>query len=514
MQGEEWETISDAAKDLVRRLLTESPKDRLTAEQALSHPFITKRPSAKNASASLVGTEGSALKSREETSKTKSVAVPCDLSEGKRGVKGGDDEDVTKMGGAAEEEGAAGGGGRNSSQDTDLSSASGVEDALPGVSLKSLSPSEGGGRAARGAPAGAGTGSCSRDTRPTTPREDKPHLPPPHPREPGKGGESGVRSMGRGRKRQKKEGAASEKSLPAYSQLQMRVCAGGSDQGNGEDASDGINVMSAPAGQSASGSNGGGGSEQWKAALRQRGAGQANGWGTPPSQWRGKTSSPLASPIDRTAGRDKRKSVDVAHALQCAKVMKAGGEAGARRPAPRPAAERVNGDPATELPGDDDDIVDYSSEDSPVKGKRDRFGRGRRSEYSAKDHQAVPRLSTATAAKPASGAGSQQLEGNGNHQMHLKVGDSGKLDLSKLGPSPRSSGTGERTSGDRATQAVAGGAAASLEDSVGGGAPAGSGGSSSGATSDSKGGKGARKPKESSKPQRTMTNLWGRTGCA
>lgn len=511
MQGEEWETISDAAKDLVRRLLTESPKDRLTAEQALSHTFIMKRPSAKNASVALVGTEGSALKAKkEETSGTKSVAVTCDPNEDKRGDKGGNGEDVTKMGGAAEEEGSAGGGGQNSSQDTDLSPASGVEDALPGVSLKSLSPSEGGGRAARGAPAGVGTGSCSRDTRPTTPREDKPHLPPPHPREPGKGRESGVRAVGRGRKRQKKEGAASEKPLPAYSQLQMRVCAGGSDQGNGEDANDGINVLSTPARQSASGSNGRGvGSEQWKVALRQRGEVQANGWGTPPSQWRGKPKSPLASPIDRSAGRDKRKSVGAAHAQQCPKARE---EVGTRRPAPRPAAERVNGDPATELPGDDD-IVDYSSEESPVKGKRDRFVRAP-PESSAKGHQAVPQSTTAVAAKPASGAGSQQLEGNGSHQMHLKVSDSGKLDLSKLGPSSQSSGTGERTSADQATQAAAGGAAASLEDSVGGGAPAGSGGSSSGVTSDSKGGKGARKPKESSKPQRTMTNLWGRTGWA
>lgn len=498
MQGEEWETITNAAKDLVRRLLTESPKDRLTAEQALSHPFITKRPSAKNTSAALGGTEGSALKSTEgKTSGTKSVEVSCDPSEG--------GNDVTEIEGASEEEWSVGGGGQNSSEDTELSSASGVDDSLSGVSLKSLSPSDGGGRAARGAPAGVGTGSGSRDTRPTTPREDKPHLPPPHPREPGKGRESGVRAVGRGRKRQKKEGAASEKPLPAYSQLQMRVCAGGSDQVNGEDSSDGINVMSAPARQSASGSNGRAGNEQWKAALRQRGEVQANGWGTPPSQWRGKPSSPLASPIDHPAGRDKRKSVDVAHALQCAKVMKVGGEVGTRRPAPRPAAP--------ELPGDDD-IVDYSSEESPVKGRRDRFGRARLLESSAKGHQAVPRSSTAAAAKPASGAGSQQLEGNGSHQMHLKVSDSGKLDLSKLGPLPRSSGTGERTSGDRATQAAAGGAAASLEDSVGGGAPAGSGGSSSDATSDSKGGKGTRKPKESSKPQRTMTNLWGRAGWA
>ncbi|CAN0414406.1 unnamed protein product, partial [Laminaria digitata] len=47
MSGQEWEHISLAAKDLVSKLLTESPKARLTADQALGHPFITDRAAAR-----------------------------------------------------------------------------------------------------------------------------------------------------------------------------------------------------------------------------------------------------------------------------------------------------------------------------------------------------------------------------------------------------------------------------------------------------------------------------------
>ncbi|CAN0147730.1 unnamed protein product, partial [Discosporangium mesarthrocarpum] len=40
MEGEEWVPVGASAKDLVRRLLTANPQARLTAEQALRHPFI------------------------------------------------------------------------------------------------------------------------------------------------------------------------------------------------------------------------------------------------------------------------------------------------------------------------------------------------------------------------------------------------------------------------------------------------------------------------------------------
>ncbi|KAG5187838.1 calcium/calmodulin-dependent protein kinase type 1D-like protein [Tribonema minus] len=42
-QGDEWSGISEAAKDLVCRLITQDPNDRLTADAALHHPFCAGR---------------------------------------------------------------------------------------------------------------------------------------------------------------------------------------------------------------------------------------------------------------------------------------------------------------------------------------------------------------------------------------------------------------------------------------------------------------------------------------
>lgn len=39
-EAPEWQDISDAAKDMITRLLTQNPKDRMTASEALRHPFI------------------------------------------------------------------------------------------------------------------------------------------------------------------------------------------------------------------------------------------------------------------------------------------------------------------------------------------------------------------------------------------------------------------------------------------------------------------------------------------
>ena len=40
--GEEWDDISKEAKDLIKKLITK-PERRLTAQEALKHPFIRKR---------------------------------------------------------------------------------------------------------------------------------------------------------------------------------------------------------------------------------------------------------------------------------------------------------------------------------------------------------------------------------------------------------------------------------------------------------------------------------------
>lgn len=48
----EWADISEQPKDLIRRLLVVDPKQRLTATEALRHPFfqlmVLKKPFVKN----------------------------------------------------------------------------------------------------------------------------------------------------------------------------------------------------------------------------------------------------------------------------------------------------------------------------------------------------------------------------------------------------------------------------------------------------------------------------------
>lgn len=40
LSGPRWETVSDAAKDFIRRLLVYNPAKRMSAEQALKHPWL------------------------------------------------------------------------------------------------------------------------------------------------------------------------------------------------------------------------------------------------------------------------------------------------------------------------------------------------------------------------------------------------------------------------------------------------------------------------------------------
>jgi len=42
LESESWTTISEECKDIVRKMLTKNPKERITIEEALKHPFIKK----------------------------------------------------------------------------------------------------------------------------------------------------------------------------------------------------------------------------------------------------------------------------------------------------------------------------------------------------------------------------------------------------------------------------------------------------------------------------------------
>jgi len=53
--GTEWRNISDNAKDLIRTLLTMSPSDRSTAEQALNHTWVAHRASEADGSLEKAG---------------------------------------------------------------------------------------------------------------------------------------------------------------------------------------------------------------------------------------------------------------------------------------------------------------------------------------------------------------------------------------------------------------------------------------------------------------------------
>lgn len=497
LTGKEWEHISSDAKDLVSRLLTESPKARLTAEQALAHPFITKRAGAA------------------QSSKDASVSAQPD---GTRGHK--PSADGAAAGGESGQGRGHGGTGatdrvavaRSSSQDTDISTTS-AEDA-PLTTSKSLSPADGGGGSAKAAPGGL-RGSSPEKALPARPAA--PNLPPPQPREPikGGGGDRGSRGGGGGgggRRRSKKDGASDKPPNP-YSQLQMHLV-GGSDGGVGcssqETAeatakgtsreSNGFHPMSASVtdGAASSARNGkgagGGCSHQGNAKERPGSSTQAQ--------------SPVSTSMVSN-GRGKRKAPGVGHVPQCPSSAAASAVMG--RPRSRRSTDSAVDDSTADLTSDD--IMDYSSDDSPTKMKRGRgVGSGDQGtvrEANLKTNKPQP---TPTAGNGAGGT-------RGGQQMLLKVGDGGKLDLAKLAPSSRagvgsaghanSSGAGpERPSGDRVAQATAGGGAATAEESVGGGAPAGSGNGAASAASGGKGGKASKQTRGGSKPQRTMTHLW------
>eukprot|EP00904_Undaria_pinnatifida_P009768 jgi/Undpi1/5921/HiC_scaffold_2.g01195.m1 len=575
MNGEEWELISAAAKDLVSKLLTESPKARLTAGQALAHPFITDRAAARaslaSGAAGAAGAAGAtgianpppgAGTTREDPS-TATAKANADVS-GKqdRSAANGERPDSAQRAAVAEP------GGRTFSHETEPASNSGAEE----TSVKSLSPTEGGGGSAKAAPAGAT--SSPKDERPP-PRGVVSDLPPPQPREPAKvgGGGGGGAAGGRSRKRPKKD-SAGEKPPAPYSQLQMqvvRVC--GAEQGGGSAASQGAAsgsggattraaVCSNNSGVRAAGpalpapgvsgkGRGAAAHAKTAAAARPRNAAHSNGRG-PGSRLSQETTHTVVA--NGSSGRGSRKAGGGAHAPQCV----AGAAAGAVGVTP-PARHSVGKGAAaaastvrTASPADDDDIMDYSSDDSPAKGKRSRAGRGRqvasgnskvleparrgRASGSTTAATTAPPTAAAVAAaavapvaaptNPSSvsstavgdrkggatganaGGGAPHREATGSRQMHLEVGHAGKLNLRR--PLSRAgvgsaSGSGQRVTGDQAVPAAAGGAAAPLDESLGGGAHGGAPGNSEAV------GKGGRKGKGGGgKPQRTMTHLWKR----
>lgn len=521
MAGPEWEHISAKAKDLVSKLLTESPKARLTADQALAHPFITERPGAAGDAQSSPVVLPSAAGSTREYSTS---AVPLS---GGAAAGATDRERENEGGGNREEEGAAV--SRSSSQDTDVSTTS--ADEVPLTTSKSLSPAEGGGGSASSAPSGP-AGLSPHEALPSRP--GVPDLPPPQPRESveagsGDRGARGGEGGGVGRKRAKKDGA-NEKQPHPYSQLQMHfVSVGGSDEADcgisqesaGASAkgmprnSNGFHSMSAPpAPATTSGATGGASAQQnGQAKARPRAKPSQASQGPPAKQ-------SVTESTTRSSGRGKRKAGAAdAHANQSPTAIAAA--AVMSRPSPqRPTGASMKGSTA-DLTADE--IMEYSSDDSPAKAKRMRVGgRGGQTSKGGANY-------TGSAAGPSSTGTLAQKHGeatnsSGGQQTLLQVGDGGKLNLSKLGPSLSRAGVGSagssngagagggRSSGDRVAQAAAGGAAAAAEHSVGGGAPAGSGGESGNAGLFSDGGRAGKSGKQakgqSSKSQRTMTHLW------
>lgn len=47
LSGHDWKNISNEAKDLIKQMLTYDPAQRITADQALVHPWIKKKVNEK-----------------------------------------------------------------------------------------------------------------------------------------------------------------------------------------------------------------------------------------------------------------------------------------------------------------------------------------------------------------------------------------------------------------------------------------------------------------------------------
>lgn len=544
MAGPEWEHISAGAKDLVRKLLTESPKARLTAEQALAHPFITAcagaAASAARAAAQPPPPPLPPPAPSPSVATRGHAATRTSPSAGTRSSGGG------RRGGEVAERAGAAAAGRSSSQDTDISSTS-ADDVSPTTS-SSLSPAEGGGGSAKPAPAGsAGSPGAALPMRAGVAPE---LLPPPQPRGHGTAA-AGITGGGGGRRRSKKDGVSDK---APYSQLQMHVVGvGGSDEGgtmspeaaevrgaiamrkeSSRDDGNGVQTISDQASVVAIASaNGNAGFASSLSAQQANGMSCASRAKASEDRGRGvESGAQVCSPSSSSFAQHRQQELQYSSAV--ADSPGGGGGGGGGRPNGRgkrkasattsthnalcttatkgrpPPARRLSaggGDSTADLTADD--IIEYSSEDSPAKRTRARVG-GRSGGQGARGGRA--------SSQPAGAR-----TGAAQQQTHLKVGDGGKLNLSKLVPLSRAgagsagagvavgaSGAGERSRRDRAAQAVAGGAAASGEDCVGGGGPAGGGAAGAAAAGTIKGKGSKQQPKGGGKPQRTMTHLWKR----
>jgi calcium/calmodulin-dependent protein kinase I len=67
----EWNYISDTAKDFIKKLLVLDPKDRMTADQALEHPFLSSSSSSNNKLLSIETTMNKYNQERKKARATK-----------------------------------------------------------------------------------------------------------------------------------------------------------------------------------------------------------------------------------------------------------------------------------------------------------------------------------------------------------------------------------------------------------------------------------------------------------
>eukprot|EP00616_Rhizochromulina_sp_CCMP1243_P018187 CAMPEP_0118968448 /NCGR_PEP_ID=MMETSP1173-20130426/5669_1 /TAXON_ID=1034831 /ORGANISM="Rhizochromulina marina cf, Strain CCMP1243" /LENGTH=571 /DNA_ID=CAMNT_0006917563 /DNA_START=117 /DNA_END=1832 /DNA_ORIENTATION=+ len=69
LEGRRWADVSDAAKDLVRKLLVVAPEKRLTAQQALAHPWLCATPSVEGGGGSRTRGSKGGVKRRLEANR-------------------------------------------------------------------------------------------------------------------------------------------------------------------------------------------------------------------------------------------------------------------------------------------------------------------------------------------------------------------------------------------------------------------------------------------------------------